>query len=161
MAHSTSGRSTPEYQAYQDAQGRCNNSSNPGWKDYGGRGIKFLFESFEQFLAHAGPRPSSAFNLDRVDNNGNYEVSNVHWVSKAESAHNRRSTKLNATKVAEIRSRYAAGGVTLASLAMEYGVDPSTIGGVVRGETWTNLPPKKPSTSVTSIVAVSVTEKVG
>lgn len=43
--------------------------------------------------------------------------------------------RLTPAMVAEIRTRYAAGGVTYAALAAEYGVVESAIGGVVRGRT--------------------------
>lgn len=40
-------RKTPEYVAYMNAKARCNNPSCDNYKYYGGRGIKFLFRSFE------------------------------------------------------------------------------------------------------------------
>lgn len=45
--------------------------------------------------------------------------------------------KLDAAKAAEIRRRYAAGGVTHRSLAAEFGVHHKQIGAIVRGEAWT------------------------
>jgi len=41
--------------------------------------------------------------------------------------------------VREIRDRYAAGGVTQKALAEDYGVVKSTVGMIVRGETWKHL----------------------
>src|ERR1700677_3824034 len=55
---------TPEYTSYNSAKGRCQNSSNRNWKHYGGRGIRFLFTSFEQFFTELGARPAGS-TLDR------------------------------------------------------------------------------------------------
>jgi hypothetical protein len=66
---------------------------NPGWKDYGGRGISMCSEwsdSFDSFLAHVGPRPSDRHSLDRIDNDGNYEPGNVRWATRKEQQANRR-----------------------------------------------------------------------
>lgn len=44
--------------------------------------------------------------------------------------------KLNWNQVRAIRVRHAAGGISLAALAAEYGVTPTTISCIVRGEIW-------------------------
>ena len=44
--------------------------------------------------------------------------------------------RLTAAQVAEIRRRYAAGGVLQRELAAEYGVTQTAISAVVRGQTW-------------------------
>ena len=82
---------TPEYHAYQNAKYRCTNPScgEYQWKNYGGRGIKFLFTSFEQFLAEIGPRPQGK-TLDRIDVDGHYEPGNVRWATKSEQQSNQR-----------------------------------------------------------------------
>ena len=80
---------SPEYTAYYGAKRRCTSPKSKSWKDYGGRGIKFLFESFEQFFAELGPRPEGK-SLDRIKNNGNYEPGNVRWATKDEQNENKR-----------------------------------------------------------------------
>jgi hypothetical protein len=83
-----------EYTAFTAARSRCTNRNNRKWKDYGGRGIKFLFVSFEQFLAAVGRRPSTEYSLDRFpNNNGNYEPGNVRWATQSEQVANRRPTE--------------------------------------------------------------------
>jgi hypothetical protein len=83
-------RRVAEYSAFRQAKRRCTNPKAHNWKDYGGRGIKFCFESFEQFLAHIGPRPTPEHSLDRIENDGNYELGNVKWSTKLEQNRNRR-----------------------------------------------------------------------
>jgi hypothetical protein len=61
--------------------------------------------------------------------------------------------------VREMRERYAAGGMTRAQLASEYGVTLSNIKNILYWRSWNLLPPKKPSTSVTA--PDRVTEKAG
>jgi len=82
-------RHTPEYGIYASAKTRCTNPNHKYWKNYGGRGIRFLFVRFEQFLATLGPRPSG-MTLDRVNNDGHYEPSNVRWATRSQQQRNRR-----------------------------------------------------------------------
>jgi hypothetical protein len=82
---------TSEAQAFYDAKNRCTNRNNKRFADYGGRGIKFLFTSFVQFLNHVGLKPSPELTLDRIDNDGNYEIGNVRWATRAVQVANRRN----------------------------------------------------------------------
>lgn len=81
---------TPEYWAYKGAKGRCTNTKNPSYPDYGRRGIEFRFTSFQEFLDVVGKRPSPLHSLDRIENDGHYERGNLRWATKEEQANNRR-----------------------------------------------------------------------
>ena len=83
-----------EYHSWEHAKDRCTNPKNDSWEDYGGRGIKFLFTSFEQFFAELGPKPKG-YVIDRKDNNGNYEPGNVCWATRTQSSINQRIQKTN------------------------------------------------------------------
>lgn len=85
------GKPTPEFSAYHGAKGRCCNANNDKFPDYGGRGIKFLFESFEEFLAEVGRRPSPKHTLNRINNDGHYEPGNVEWADATTQSRNRRN----------------------------------------------------------------------
>jgi hypothetical protein len=80
-----------EYQAYSNAKYRCTKPLNDHWEAYGGRGIKFLFESFKQFLTELGPKPALEYQLDRINNDGHYEPGNVRWTTPKENSANRRA----------------------------------------------------------------------
>jgi len=62
------------------------------YKDYGGRGIKVKFTSFEDFYNHIintikiDPR---GLTIDRIDNDGHYEKGNIRFVSRAENNRNK------------------------------------------------------------------------
>lgn len=83
---------TPPYQRWRGMRDRCNNPNNPGYKNYGGRGIKVCKEwqeSFEAYYEYVGECPAG-MSLDRIDVNGDYEPGNVRWASHAVQARNRR-----------------------------------------------------------------------
>ena len=87
------------YNAYMGAKGRCLNPLDKAYKNYGGRGIKFKFESFKDFedavrpLFEEGKRlnPNMRLSLDRIDVNGDYEKGNLRYTTYKEQARNMRS----------------------------------------------------------------------
>jgi len=100
------GEGTPEYRAYYNAKERCTNPKGPNWKDYGGRGIKFLFASFQQFLDELGPRPSPQHSLDRWDNDGPYAPGNCRWATKSvQRRNNSLSANSDESLIAECKRR--------------------------------------------------------
>lgn len=79
-----------EYCSYTGAKARCNNKKATTYEYYGGRGIKFKFNSFLEFLEHLGPRPEGT-TLDRIAPEGDYEPGNVRWADKVTQHRNRRN----------------------------------------------------------------------
>jgi len=75
---------------------RCTNPQRASFADYGGRGIKVCdrwLSSFSDFLADVGARPSADHQIDRKENNGNYEPGNVRWVTRVTQMRNKRSNR--------------------------------------------------------------------
>jgi hypothetical protein len=87
------GKPSPEYSAYVAAKYRCTVEGHQSWKNYGGRGIKFKFKSFAQWLDELGFRPTSKHSVDRKNNDGHYESGNVKWSTKKEQQNNRRTKR--------------------------------------------------------------------
>lgn len=86
------------YWIYADAKRRCENPKHKRYKDYGGRDIKFKFNSFDEWLNHMGPRPDN-FEMDRIDNDGNYEIGNLRWCNFSDQQKNKRRYKNNTSGV--------------------------------------------------------------
>lgn len=83
-------RELPEYAVFHAARQRCTNPNDTRYHDYGGRGIKFLLTSIEQLLNDIGARPTDKHSIDRIDNDGHYEVGNLKWSTATEQAAHRR-----------------------------------------------------------------------
>jgi hypothetical protein len=78
------------YRTWESMIQRCTNSKNTNYKHYGARGIK-VCESwlcFEGFIEDMGERPQGK-ELDRINNDGNYDKNNCRWVTHQENLNNR------------------------------------------------------------------------
>jgi hypothetical protein len=87
---------TSEYKSWSSLKERCLNINNPAYPRYGGRGISVCerwLNSFENFYADMGPKPSPSHSIERVENSGNYEPSNCIWATKKKQSQNRRNIK--------------------------------------------------------------------
>ena len=73
---------------------RCISSKHPSYKNYGGRGIRVCFKSSDEFVEYVmqvlcvDPR---GLQIDRVDNNGDYEKGNIRFVTRSENNLNKRN----------------------------------------------------------------------
>jgi hypothetical protein len=87
------GHGSPIWHSYYHALRRCNNPKDPRYPRYGGRGIKMLYASFEEFLKDMGPTWEQGLTLERKNNDGNYEPGNCKWATRIEQANNRSTNR--------------------------------------------------------------------
>lgn len=75
---------------------RCNNPKNNQYHNYGGREIKFNFASYSEAIEYIwtclGPIPDG-MSIDRINNNGNYEIGNLRYATWSEQQYNKRPYK--------------------------------------------------------------------
>lgn len=86
----------PLYNVWNDMKKRCGNANCKSFPDYGGRGIKVCerwLESFENFYEDVIKDYEKGLQLDRRDNDGDYEPSNCRWVTPQQNSMNKRGYK--------------------------------------------------------------------
>lgn len=84
---------------------RCLNPRSQQFKNYGARGIKVCDrwrDSFKNFFADMGSRPSPSHSLDRRENTSDYTPENCRWATALEQ---NRNTRWNRTITIEGETR--------------------------------------------------------
>ena len=82
---------------YHHMKGRCYNSNDNKYKNYGARGIKVCnewinsFDSFYKWALKNGYK--KGLSIDRINNDGDYEPINCKWSTPKEQANNRTTNK--------------------------------------------------------------------
>lgn len=85
------------YRIFMGIKSRCYNSKMMDYKHYGGRGIKCLWNSFDEFkhdmydsyLEHVYKQGVKNTSIDRIDNDGDYCRDNCRWATESQQKRNR------------------------------------------------------------------------
>lgn len=125
------------YGTWKGMRARCHNPKNISYKNYGGRGITICkewddFKVFYNWAINNGYK--HRLQLDRVNNDGNYEPSNCQFISQKENTRKSRQSKLNYNIANEIRES----NLPMIELAIKYNVSVTTIRNVKNNKTWAN-----------------------
>jgi len=130
-------RRTSEYMAWDSMLQRCENPNLENYPDYGGRGIAVCerWHKFEHFIEDMGMKSSPELSLDRIDNDQGYYKGNCRWATVFVQQHNRRSTKLDETKVSRIRDLIAQ-GIPQWVIGKRYDIDQSVVSRINTDRAW-------------------------
>lgn len=110
------------YSVWNSMKNRCGNPNTINYHNYGGRGIAVCprwANSFTAFLEDVGKSWQQGLQLDRIDNDGDYEPANVRWVTPKANGANKRNSVLTEDQIASAK----ANGVCLATVhsRLKYG----------------------------------------
>ena len=117
LANTTHGLSgTPEYNVWAEIKGRCTNPRHKEYHNYGDRGVHLCdsWKKFENFIEDMGKRPSPRHQIDRENNDGDYEPGNCRWVLPLTNARNQRRSKywfVNSVRYESLRDAAVSEGV--------------------------------------------------
>lgn len=105
-----------------NAIGRCNNPNDKDYHLYGGRGIKCKFSSAIDFVKYLLTLDNCdpEMEMDRLDNDGNYEPGNIRFVDHRENTNNRSNN---------VRYEYNGNSMTISEWSRETGLPKTTISG--------------------------------
>lgn len=96
-ASTTHGQTkSPHYSRWRLMIDRCTDQNCRAYKDYGARGIKVCdrWLDINNYIADLPDGYQEGLELDRINNDGDYEPGNVKWSSKSENCSNRRSSRI-------------------------------------------------------------------
>ncbi len=143
------------YIAWNHILDRCYKATDKCFKWYGGRGITVCARwhkdnpnGFVNFMSDVGDRPTPKHSIDRINNDGHYEPTNIRWADSFEQRRNQRryrgedhkSSILTEIEVRKIKILVDQGLNTKQILQeIGYKVSGSTIGAIRQGITWTHI----------------------
>ncbi len=141
------GHGTRLFTIWTSMKNRCLNNNCRRYIDWGGRGIKVCpewtdkksgFINFKNWALSNGYTDN--LEINRINNNGNYEPSNCNFITSQENSQNRRSTKLCNKQVKKIRDLYKTGQYTTRELAKLFHLkSKSTIVFIINNKTRGNI----------------------
>lgn len=107
------------YRRWWTIKNRCFNPKSDRYHRYGGRGITMCQEWQDSFVSFREWSLANGFEeklqIDRIDNNGNYEPSNCRWVTPLQNSQNK-SNNLKTPGGLSIRDHAKRLGISVAAI---------------------------------------------
>lgn len=115
---------TRMYKTWANMIQRCTNPRVTHYKSYGGRGIKVCerWMNFDNFYEDTKEIYNDNLTIDRINVDGDYEPSNIRWITNQENCLNKRNT---------VKTEYEGKERTLKEVAELTGIKYDTIHGRV------------------------------
>lgn len=133
---------TPLYRVWNAMKQRCATVGSQFYARYGGRGITVCQEwidSFEEFHGWAMANGyTKGLQIDRENNDGNYEPNNCRWVVPVVNARNRAATKLTIADVQEAKYMLSRGHESK-EIAELLDVSHSCVWAIKKGHAWGDI----------------------
>ena len=129
------------YNIWAGMKNRCTCSNNERYDRYGGRGISVCLEwdhypAFKEWALANGY--ADDLQIDRTDNDGNYEPANCRWVTAAKNTRNRSCVKLSERDVVAIR-QMLSDGITIEEVSKRYGMGRTIISNIKNNKKWLGI----------------------
>jgi len=120
---------------------RCYNPKVSGYHRYGGRGIKICEEWLNNFMSFYNWAMANGWKeglqIDRINNDGNYEPNNCRFVTSAVNNRNQSTTKLTWDDVNEIRNtKLLNPKIKINELAASFGIKKTTVSKILNNKIW-------------------------
>jgi DNA-binding transcriptional regulator YiaG len=119
---------------------RCYNPNDRSFKHYGGRGIKICeewrndYRLFEIWALKNGYK--KGLQIDRKNNDGDYEPGNCKFSTSTENNRNKRNTIMNQESVKKLRQIRQKTNYTQKQIAKMFGISTSLVRDIVSGKLW-------------------------
>ena len=133
---------TQEYNIWRAMIQRCYYKKSLRFNHYGGRGIivcESWKKSFTAFFKDMGLKPFPKAQLDRRNNDGNYEPGNCRWVTAKQNNRNKSQTKLSIEIAREIRK--LAVKMTVIEIAKLHKTHASSVRRIIKNQMWKEIIP--------------------
>lgn len=127
------------YNVWDGMKQRCGNPHTARYRHYGGRGIKVCEEwknDFKVFYDWAMANGwKKGLQIDRIENDGNYEPFNCQFISNKENNRKKDNNKITGEIALEIRANYN-GVQTHLQIAQKYNVCRAVIASILSNRSW-------------------------
>lgn len=133
------GIKTRLYRIWLAMKERCLNPNTPSYKNYGGRGIKVCDEwleyiNFRDWAMNNGYRDD--LQIDRIENNGDYEPNNCRFVTHTVNSQNRRCSRFSMNEIIELRKICKFGNFSQKRIVKAYNISQALLSNIMNNKVW-------------------------